>query len=449
MKPSLPKGTRDFGTTVTTRRQYIINTIRQVLGLYGYAPIETPALENLSTLTGKYGDEGDKLIFKVLNSGDFTEGVDMALDARKLAPLLAEKALRYDLTVPFARFVVMNRNDITFPFKRYQVQPVWRADRPQKGRYREFYQFDADVVGSNSLQYEAEFFQIFAQVFKALGVGVTIKYNNRKILNGIAEAAGADDKFTELVTIIDKLDKIGAEKMNEELSTLGLSNNNITKLNTLLKATGSNTERLAAIKSAIFPSYEGLKGVEELNTIHTYLTDSGFDDSVAEFDPALARGLSYYTGTIYEVKAHNVQIGSICGGGRYDNLTGLFGLEGVSGVGISFGIDRIYDVLDELKLFPQQTANAPIVLLTNMGEAEGRFAFALCTRLRNEGIAAECYPEPKKLNKQFEYAEKLGIPYLAIIGNDEMQTGMFTLKNIVTGSQNKHSFTDLVGALKA
>jgi histidyl-tRNA synthetase len=448
MKPTLPKGTRDFSPLEMSRRNYIFDTIRAVFRTYGYQQIETPAMENLSTLTGKYGDEGDKLIFKILNSGDFKKDVDVSLEANKLTPLISEKALRYDLTVPFARYVVMNRNDITFPFKRYQVQPVWRADRPQKGRYREFYQFDADVVGSNSLIYEAEFFQIFAKVFEKLGAQVTIKYNNRKVLNGITEAIGAADKFVEVVTIIDKLDKIGVDKVNEELAVLGVSPGGIDKLQVLFTLTGDDKTKLEIIKSVVETSAIGAKGIEELQSIIGYLEAAGFDFSSIEFDPSLARGLSYYTGAIFEVKAHGVQIGSICGGGRYDDLTGLFGLPNVSGVGISFGVDRIYDVLNELNLFPETLADAAKVLVTNFGVEEEKYSFNLVTKLRAAGISADMYPTQAKLGKQFEYADKKKIPYVAVIGTEEVQNNLINLKDMVSGVQEKFTAEELIEKLK-
>lgn len=447
MKPTLPKGTRDFSPLEMSRRNYIFDTIRAVFRTYGYQPIETPAMENLSTLTGKYGDEGDKLIFKVLNSGDFKKDVDFSLEAPKLTSQISEKALRYDLTVPFARYVVMNRNDITFPFKRYQVQPVWRADRPQKGRYREFYQFDADVVGSPSLVYEAEFFQIFAKVFEQLGAKVTIKYNNRKVLNGITEAIGAADKFVEVVTIIDKLDKIGVDKVNEELTALGVTPGGIDKLQVLFTLQGTDKEKLEAIKATVSSSDIGVKGIEELQTVLGFLEAAGFNQSVMEFDPSLARGLSYYTGAIFEVKAHGVQIGSICGGGRYDDLTGLFGLPNVSGVGISFGVDRIYDVLNELNLFPETMADAAKVLVTNFGVEEEKFSFNLVTKLRAAGINADMYPTQAKLGKQFEYADKKKIPFVAVIGADEMANNVVNLKDMVSGEQAKYSVEELIGKL--
>lgn len=541
MKPTLPKGTRDFSPLEMSRRNYIFDTIRSVFRTYGYQQIETPAMENLATLTGKYGDEGDKLIFKILNSGDVfnkknlfdyirnynTDALKDILDeityqneyknireniVNDLATILAdeliainnnpdyskeekltmmkdhmkffsksnrfkdlltkrimdsvpledriienlvlglkanstEKALRYDLTVPFARYVVMNRNDITFPFKRYQVQPVWRADRPQKGRYREFYQFDADVVGSPSLVYEAEFFQIFAAVFKKLGAKVTIKYNNRKVLNGITEAIGAQDKFVEVVTIIDKLDKIGVDKVNEELSALGVSPEGIEKLQTLFVLQGGDKDKLQAIKNTVASSATGVQGVEELQSILSYLEGAEFDFTTIEFDPSLARGLSYYTGAIFEVKAHGVQIGSICGGGRYDDLTGLFGLPNVSGVGISFGVDRIYDVLNELNLFPETMADAPKVLITNFGVEEEKYSFTLATKLRAAGINADMYPTQAKLGKQFEYADKKKIPFVAVVGSEEMQTGNITLKDLQTGTQEKYTLEQLIEKL--
>lgn len=444
MKPTLPKGTRDFSPLEMSRRNYIFDTIRAVFRTYGYQPIETPAMENLQTLTGKYGDEGDKLIFKVLNSGDFKKDVDFSLEAPKLTSFISEKALRYDLTVPFARYVVMNRNDITFPFKRYQVQPVWRADRPQKGRYREFYQFDADVVGSPSLVYEAEFFQIFAKVFEQLGAKVTIKYNNRKVLNGITEAIGAADKFVEVVTIIDKLDKIGVDKVNEELTALGVTPGGIDKLQVLFTLQGTDKNKLEAIKATVSSSDIGVKGIEELQTVLGFLEAAGFNQSVMEFDPSLARGLSYYTGAIFEVKAHGVQIGSICGGGRYDDLTGLFGLPNVSGVGISFGVDRIYDVLNELNLFPETMADAAKVLVTNFGVEEEKFSFNLVTKLRAAGINADMYPTQAKLGKQFEYADKKRIPFVAVVGADEMANNVVNLKDMVSGEQAKYSVEELI-----
>jgi histidyl-tRNA synthetase len=446
MKPTLPKGTRDFSPLEMSRRNYIFDTIRAVFRTYGYQPIETPAMENLSTLTGKYGDEGDKLIFKVLNSGDFKKDVDFSLEAPKLTSFISEKALRYDLTVPFARYVVMNRNDITFPFKRYQVQPVWRADRPQKGRYREFYQFDADVVGSPSLVYEAEFFQIFAKVFEQLGAKVTIKYNNRKVLNGIAEAVGAENNFVELITLIDKVDKIGVDKFFEEISTLNLSENALDRLNKVLfsQVALDDNNKLENVKSAISNSKIGLEGIKELQTVLGFLEAAGFDQSVMEFDPSLARGLSYYTGAIFEVKAHGVQIGSICGGGRYDDLTGLFGLPNVSGVGISFGVDRIYDVLNELNLFPETMADAAKVLVTNFGVEEEKFSFNLVTKLRAAGINADMYPTQAKLGKQFEYADKKRIPFVAVVGADEMANNVVNLKDMVSGEQAKYSVEELI-----
>lgn len=482
MKPTLPKGTRDFSPLEMSRRNYIFDTIRSVFRTYGYQQIETPAMENLATLTGKYGDEGDKLIFKILNSGKYWDDDELikiyenikksreqlrakGFDSRELTeedffkislPALinafgptkiSEKALRYDLTVPFARYVVMNRNDITFPFKRYQVQPVWRADRPQKGRYREFYQFDADVVGSPSLVYEAEFFQIFAAVFKKLGAKVTIKYNNRKVLNGITEAIGAQDKFVEVVTIIDKLDKIGVEKVNEELAALGVSPEGIEKLQTLFVLQGSDKDKLQAIKNTVASSATGVQGVEELQSILSYLEGAEFDFTTIEFDPSLARGLSYYTGAIFEVKAHGVQIGSICGGGRYDDLTGLFGLPNVSGVGISFGVDRIYDVLNELNLFPETMADAPKVLITNFGVEEEKYSFTLATKLRAASINADMYPTQAKLGKQFEYADKKKIPFVAVVGSEEMQTGNITLKDLQTGTQEKYTLEQLIEKL--
>lgn len=449
-KPSIPKGTRDFTPAEMARRNYIFDTIRSVFHLFGFQQIETPAMENLSTLMGKYGEEGDKLLFKILNSGDFLKGVDPALiesgDCSKLAPKLCEKGLRYDLTVPFARFVVMHRNDLSFPFKRFQIQPVWRADRPQKGRYREFYQCDADVVGSDSLLNEIELVQMIDEVFFRLGIRTTIKLNNRKVLAGIAELIGEPEKIVDITVAIDKIDKIGLDNVKAELSERGLSAEAIDKITPIITLSGSNEERLEKLAQQLAGSETGLKGVSELREV--------MDGSVAlglraelELDVSLARGLNYYTGTIIEVKARDVEIGSITGGGRYDNLTGVFGLPGVSGVGISFGADRIYDVLNALNLYPADIAGAAKVMFTNFGTAEAARSLEVIKRLREHGVAAEIYPDSAKMKKQMGRADALGIPYVAIIGESELQNDCVTLKNMATGEQKQLSVDELIKEL--
>lgn len=437
-KPSIPKGTRDFSPEETTKRNYIFDTIKEVYRLYGFRQIETPAMENLSTLMGKYGEEGDKLLFKILNSGDFLSGMDSDDIAEgnvaKTAAKISEKGLRYDLTVPFARYVVMHRNDISFPFKRYQIQPVWRADRPQKGRYREFFQCDADVVGSDSLLNEVELIQIIDEVFRRLNIRVVIKLNNRKILSGIAEIIGEADKITDITVVIDKLDKIGLEKVNEELRSKNIPQEAIDKLQPIISLSGNNREKLETLKSLLSTSEIGQKGIEELEFILDK-TDKLSIGCELELDLTLARGLNYYTGAIIEVKALDTQIGSITGGGRYDNLTGIFGLPDVSGVGISFGADRIYDVLEQLNLFPENAARATDVLFVNFGDKEEAHILPLLSQLRSNGISAEIYPEAAKMKKQFSYADNNRIPFVAIIGENEIRKGKIMLKEMKTGEQ--------------
>lgn len=435
-KPTLPRGMRDFSPNEMIKRNYIFDTIRNVFNLYGYLPIETPAMENLSTLMGKYGEEGDKLLFKVLNSGNFVEKVDANAfaDAKKLTTMISEKGLRYDLTVPFARFVVMNRNELSFPFKRYQIQPVWRADKPQKGRYREFYQCDVDVIGSDSILNEAELLQITDHVFCKLGVNVTIKINNRKILAGIAEIIGYPEKITDITVAIDKLDKIGLDKVNAELLEKGISENAIEKLQPILLLKGSNEEKFEVIKQTLAESEIGLKGIQEIVTLFKYIKNLNIS-SVCELDLTLARGLNYYTGAIIEVKSNDIQIGSICGGGRYDDLTGIFGMPGLSGVGISFGADRIYDVMSELNAFPINVKTSTKVLFINFGKEEEKYCLPFVNQLRKADVATEIYPEAAKLKKQFSYADAKGIPYVVIAGTDEMNTTKLKLKNMQSGEE--------------
>ena len=438
---SLPQGTRDFGPEVVRKRNYILNTIRNVFELYGFQPLETPAMENMETLMGKYGEEGDKLIFKILNNGlNDPKNIDKAKLAFEKAlegkndKNLTERALRYDLTIPFARYVAMNHGTLTFPFKRYQVQPVWRADRPQKGRYREFYQCDADVVGSNSLLNEAELAVIYLTAFKKLGVDVELKINNRKVLSALSECCGGADKMTDITVAIDKLDKIGLEKVKEELSQRGLNNEQIEIIQNYLSIDGSNEEKLDQAKQLLGNIDSGKKGIQELETLLSLLKSQ---DSRLTIDFTLARGLNYYTGTIFEVKANNVQMGSIGGGGRYDDLTGLFGVPNIPGVGISFGVDRIYDVMEELKLFPAEVHTGTLVLFFNLGENESKVAFTAAQQLRAKGIRCELYPETSKIDKQFKYAEKKNIPYAAIIGSNELKEKVCTLKDLRTGEQKQ------------
>lgn len=444
--PSIPKGTRDFGPAEMMKRRYIFDTIRSVFELRGYMPLETPAMENLSTLLGKYGEEGDKLLFKILNSGDFMKGVapsDLENENNNvLGAKLCEKGLRYDLTVPFARYVVQHQGEIAFPFKRYQIQPVWRADRPQKGRYREFYQCDVDVVGSRSMLNEVELIGIVGDVFKALHIDVLLKLNNRKILYGIAETIGHADKMTALTVAIDKLDKIGIDAVNEELLGAGIEEKVVLQLQPILALSGSNREKLARIQTLISCSETGIKGVEETTVLLDYVEALKIDVDL-ELDLSLARGLNYYTGAIFEVKSKNFAIGSICGGGRYDNLTGIFGLPDVSGVGISFGADRIYDVLQGLDLFPEQTGISSKALFINFGGKEELESLILLQRVHKAGHAAEIYPEPAKMKKQMEYANKRGIPYVIIVGENELAARKAAVKNMMTGWQQDVDFEEL------
>jgi len=450
-KPAIPKGTRDFGFVEMARRNYIFDTIRSVYRLYGFSQIETPAMENLSTLMGKYGEEGDKLLFKILNSGDFTRSVSTADYEASSAPALAskfcEKGLRYDLTVPFARFVVQHREELTLPFKRYQIQPVWRADRPQKGRYREFYQCDADVVGSDSLLNEVELMQIVDEVFTRFGIRVAIKINNRKILTGIAEVIGAADKIVDITVAIDKLDKIGLDKVNEELAAAGLSDEQIAKLQPIISLSGSNAEQLDTMRGVLAESEVGLRGCDEVAFVLEALGDSL--RNALELDLTLARGLNYYTGCIFEVKALDVEIGSITGGGRYDNLTGIFGLPGLSGVGISFGADRIYDVLNQLELYPADTDTGVELLFINFGAAEAARCLELARSARAAGISTEVYPDAAKMKKQMAYANARHIPFVALIGENELQQGLVTLKNMATGEQSQLTPEQLLAHLRA
>lgn len=437
-KPAIPKGTRDFTSQEMARRNYIFDTIRSVFRLYGFNPIETPAMENLSTLMGKYGEEGDKLLFKILNSGDYLAKADKGMieagDSARLAPTISGKGLRYDLTVPFARFVVQHRDQLQFPFKRYQIQPVWRADRPQKGRYREFYQCDADVIGTDSLISEIELLQMIDEVFSRLNVRIAIKLNNRKVLAGIAELIGAPDKIIDITVAIDKIDKIGLDNVVAELRERGLSDESISKLTPIITIEGTVAERLDRLQELLGGSEVGALGVKELREVVDGTETLGLRGEL-DLDVSLARGLNYYTGTIIEVKALDVAIGSITGGGRYDNLTGVFGMPGVSGVGISFGADRIYDVLNALDLYPADTAASTRVLFLNLGEAESKRGMLLVKELRTKGIAAEIYPDQSKLKKQMSWADSRGIPYVAIIGDRELADGTVTLKNMATGDQ--------------
>ena len=446
-KPSIPKGTRDFTPLEMSKRNYIFDTIKSVFALYGFKQIETPAMETLQTLLGKYGEEGDKLLFKILNSGDYLNKIerDELLNANPLhlASKLCEKGLRYDLTVPFARFVVMHRDELQLPFKRYQIQPVWRADRPQKGRYREFYQCDADVVGSDSLLNEVELVQIVDSVFKRFGVRVQIKINNRKILTGIAEYIGEADKIVDITVAIDKLDKIGIDNVNAELAADGLSSEAIEKLQPIILLSGSNEEKLDVIAKVLEQSETGLKGVEELRYIFGVLNRVGIENEV-QFDLTLARGLNYYTGAIFEVKSLDVQIGSITGGGRYDNLTGIFGLPGISGVGISFGADRIFDVLNALDLYPETAMSATKLLFINFGEKETAYCLPIIAKVRERGIPAEMYPDAVKMKKQMAYANNNGIRYVALAGENEINENKLTLKDMATGEQRLVSAEELV-----
>lgn len=449
-KPSIPKGTRDFTPVETARRNYIFNTIQNVFALFGYRPIETPAMENLSTLMGKYGEEGDKLLFKILNSGDWMRGLSPEAVAEgnypAYTPKVSEKGLRYDLTVPFARFVVQHRNELQLPFKRCQIQPVWRADRPQKGRYREFYQCDADVVGSDSLLNEVELLQMIDTVFDRLGIRVAIKLNNRKVLAGIAELIGAPDKIVDITVAIDKLDKIGLEAVNAELIERGLSQQALDALQPILAINGTLDERLSRLEALLKDSETGRLGVDELKFVISHTAALGLKAEL-DLDVSLARGLNYYTGTIIEVKSLDVAIGSITGGGRYDNLTGVFGMPGLSGVGISFGADRIYDVLNTLDLYPKETEVASTVMFVNLGEAEAMESLKAIRRLRAKGISCEIYPDEAKMKKQFAYADALHIPYVAIIGESELAEGKITLKNMTDGTQSQYDAENLADGI--
>ncbi len=444
-KPSIPKGTRDFGHSEMMRRQYIFDTIKGVFKLFGFAPLETPSMENLSTLMGKYGEEGDKLLFKILNSGDYAK--QMSREEMANASKICEKGLRYDLTVPFARYVVQHQNELVFPYKRYQIQPVWRADRPQKGRYREFYQCDVDMVGSKSLVNEVELVEIVERVFKALGIAVTLKVNNRKILYGIAETIGHADKMMDITVAIDKLDKIGLDNVKAELRERGIEDEAITKLEPILELSGTNIEKLDKLSAIIAESETGMTGVNELRTILSLSESLGLGLDI-EIDLSLARGLNYYTGAIFEVKARDYAIGSICGGGRYDDLTGIFGMPNVSGVGISFGADRIYDVMVGMELFPEEVNFSTKVMFVNLGEAEQLASLKLMSTLRNAGVATEIYPDTAKMKKQMEYANKRKIPYVVIIGSQELENSAATVKNMVSGEQCSVAFAELAEYIK-
>lgn len=457
-KPSIPKGTRDFSPLEMARRNYIFDTIKSVFSLYGFQQIETPAMENLSTLMGKYGEEGDKLLFKILNSGDWKSAISHeALDTATIGALttkVSEKGLRYDLTVPFARFVVQHREEIQFPFKRYQIQPVWRADRPQKGRYREFYQCDVDVVGTNSLLSEVELIQIVEEVYRRLGIRVSLHINNRKILAGIAEVIGQPERIIDITVAIDKLDKIGVDNVNKELLEKGLPEEAVNALQPILHLSGTNTEKLDQLEQVLAGCEVGLKGIEELRTIFALYNQSDLSDMSdksdfsVELDLCLARGLNYYTGAIFEVKALDAQIGSITGGGRYDNLTGIFGMPNVSGVGISFGADRIYDVLCELNLYPENLQSTTQLLFATFGEQELLYALRWAKALREKGMSVEVYPEPTKMKKQMGYADSKKIPYVAIVGSDEMAAGKVMLKNMLTGEQHLLTLEELINQLQ-
>ena len=450
-KPTIPKGTRDFSPEEMAKRNYIFNTIKDVFLLYGFQQIETPAMENLSTLMGKYGEEGDKLLFKILNSGDFLrDASDEMLSSRDclhLTPKLCEKGLRYDLTVPFARYVVQHRNELQFPFKRYQIQPVWRADRPQKGRYREFYQCDADVVGSDSLVNEVELISLIDEVFFRFGINITIKLNNRKILSGIAEMIGAPEKIVDITVAIDKIDKIGIDNVNAELKEKGLSDEAIATLRPLLELSGTNNEKISMLETLLASSEIGVKGIEELKYVISSADEMGLR-STLELDVSLARGLNYYTGSILEVKANDVEMGSITGGGRYDNLTGVFGMDGVSGVGISFGADRIFDVLNTLNLYPADTCATTKVIFMNFGDAEAKRSLKYVMQLRKEGISAELYPESSKMKKQMTYANGKNIPFVAMVGETELAEGKVALKNMSTGEQELLDISKVIEKLK-
>ena len=450
-KPSTPKGTRDFSPEVMLKRNYIMKVIKNAFQTFGYLPIETPSMENSSTLMGKYGEEGDRLIFKILNSGDYLKKVDLNsdLDSKKMIPKISDKALRYDLTVPFARYVVQNQNDITFPFKRYQIQPVWRADRPQKGRFREFYQCDADVVGSRSLLYEVEFIQFYDKVFSELKVPTVIKLNNRKVLSGIAEIIGAEDKLIDMTVAIDKLDKIGLDLVKEEMLQKGISDSAIKKIEPILNMEGDAVKKIATMRRVLADSDIGIEGVNEVQTVINKVLNLGLESADLDFDLTLARGLNYYTGSIFEVEAKGVKMGSIGGGGRYDDLTGVFGLKDLPGIGISFGLDRIYLVLEELDVLPSLEADFTQVLFVNFGDKEADYCLNVLSELRKAGINSELYPDSAKMKKQMNYANKKSIPYVVLIGEDEMNSGLLKVKNMKDGLQSNFNLADFIKLLKS
>ena len=450
-KPSTPKGTRDFSPEIMLKRNYIMQVIKNAFKTFGYLPIETPSMENSSTLMGKYGEEGDRLIFKILNSGDYLKKVDLNsdLDFKKMIPKISDKALRYDLTVPFARYVVQNQNDITFPFKRYQIQPVWRADRPQKGRFREFYQCDADVVGSRSLLYEVEFIQLYDKVFSELKVPTLIKLNNRKVLSGIAEIIGAEDKLIDMTVAIDKLDKLGLDLVKEEMLHKGISDSAIKKIEPILTMEGDAVKKIATMRRLLADSDIGIEGVNEVQTVINKVLNLGLESADLDFDLTLARGLNYYTGSIFEVEAKGVKMGSIGGGGRYDDLTGVFGLKDLPGIGISFGLDRIYLVLEELDVLPSLEADFTQVLFVNFGDKEADYCLYVLSELRKAGINSELYPDSAKMKKQMNYANKKSIPYVVLIGEDEMNSGLLKVKNMKDGLQSNFNLTDFIKLLKS
>jgi len=450
-KPSTPKGTRDFSPHVMLKRNYIMQVIKNAFQTFGYLPIETPSMENSFTLMGKYGEEGDRLIFKILNSGDYLKKVDLNsdLDSKKMLPKISDKALRYDLTVPFARYVVQNQNDITFPFKRYQIQPVWRADRPQKGRFREFYQCDADVVGSRSLLYEVEFIQLYDKVFTELKVPTVIKLNNRKVLSGIAEIIGAEDKLIDMTIAIDKLDKIGLDLVKEEMLQKGISDSAIKKIEPILIMEGDTFAKIATMRSVLADSDIGIEGVNEVQTVINKVLSLGLESADLDFDLTLARGLNYYTGSIFEVEVKGVNMGSIGGGGRYDDLTGVFGLKDLPGIGISFGLDRIYLVLEELGILPSLEADFTQVLFVNFGDKEADYCLKVLSELRKAGINSELYPDSAKMKKQMNYANKKSIPYVILLGEDEMNSGLLSVKNMKDGSQSNFNLADFIKLLKS
>ena len=450
-KPSTPKGTRDFSPEVMLKRNYIMKVIKNAFQTFGYLPIETPSMENSSTLMGKYGEEGDRLIFKILNSGDYLKKVDLNsdLDAKKMIPKISDKALRYDLTVPFARYVVQNQNDITFPFKRYQIQPVWRADRPQKGRFREFYQCDADVVGSRSLLYEVEFIQLYDKVFSELKVPTVIKLNNRKVLSGIAEIIGAEDKLIDMTVAIDKLDNIGLGLVKEEMLQKGISDSAIKKIEPILNMEGDAVKKIATMRRVLADSDIGIEGVNEVQTVINKVLNLGLESADLDFDLTLARGLNYYTGSIFEVEAKGVKMGSIGGGGRYDDLTSVFGLKDLPGIGISFGLDRIYLVLEELDVLPSLEADFTQVLFINFGDKEADYCLNVLSELRKAGINSELYPDSSKMKKQMNYANKKSIPYVVLIGEDEINSGLLKVKNMKDGLQSNFNLPDFIKLLKS